>query len=192
LISNNDWHSVCFVVGLQTIGQHNPIMNDEIDQLQRCKNELAAHRILTIPTRYVIRKNATRHECLAELTRLGAIFANGAEALGSLYLRITDLIRNERLTDAEVRDSLCDHFPPSRISELLRVATAPDHIYCNYKLRVSGFRATLERTRMYAQLPADSRLVERKKVRAAARLASLCQPFEVFRIGEKLVEIKLC
>lgn len=69
------------------------------------------------------------------------------------------------------------------------MAFAPEAIYKNYALRLVGFRATLERTRMFTQAAVDARLIERKKVRAATRLAELCRD-EEFRIGDKVVVVR--
>jgi len=145
----------------------------------QCNMELAQPIQLTIPSRFCMAdKNASRAEIIKDLKRLGETFTEGMQAMAGLYLRMTDTIRENNLSDEEVRAALGGYFPPSRISELIRVASAPKEIYSAYSSRLIGFRATLEKVRMY-RVPICEELSNRKLRRAAARLVALCNGKEI-------------
>ncbi|HAV62231.1 MAG TPA: hypothetical protein DCY13_07675 [Verrucomicrobiales bacterium] len=135
--------------------------------------ELAKAEVLEVPTRWVLPvRNVTRAECLKELRTLGEHFQKGLEGLGSLYLRITDHIRHYELTAEEVRATFKPvGFQDSRISELLRVATAPETIYREYSARLVGFRIALKKTRMFYMVGRNQPRYRRRQLqRAAVRL----------------------
>jgi uncharacterized protein (DUF2236 family) len=133
--------------------------------------ELGTPVKLTIPSRWVV-INRDHQAAQAELSQIAIILVRSAEAIGDLYMRMCDLIRESDITDDEVRHILESHFPPSRISEILRVSRAPREVYIRYTAGFFGFKAALRQCRGY-QVTAAKELCRRKIRRAAERLVLL-------------------
>lgn len=131
---------------------------------------------LTLPGRYFHRaRGQSREKSLLELRELGELFIKSAVAVTDLYLRICLHIRSYDLDRDEVTPVLkqCG-FPASRISELCRVAFAPENIFREFSATHIGFRVALLKTRMYYDVRRRDRKVKRRKVRrASARLLKL-------------------
>lgn len=124
-----------------------------------------------------------------ELGKLAEVLAKGCEALGGLYMRMTDLIRSSGLADSEVRQALDRHFSPARISEILRVSRAPEQVYLRYRGGFFGFKAALRESRGYRITP-NQELQRRKVRRAAQRLVALMpQPGEL-AVGARVVSVR--
>lgn len=133
--------------------------------------ELSGLTVINFPSRWALRgKNA--RPALAELNSLAATIVRGCEAITGVYMRMTDLIRSTGLTDAQVREALEPHFPPARISEILRVSRAPESVYVRYTAGFFGFKAALRECRGYMVTPSDE-LRRRKIRRTAERLVLL-------------------
>lgn len=150
--------------------------------------ELAPERIISVPSRWALLPQ-DRALSIAEVQRLGDIINRGAEALCSCYMRMCDLIRDRELTDDEVRGALSASFPPPRISEILRVAKAPDSVYKRYRAGFFGFKAALAECRAYNVLP-ETRLAQARIRRAAERLVKLAGPGATVRVGKFAVAIQ--
>jgi hypothetical protein len=146
-----------------------------------CNRENEAGYQLLIPSRFDLERR-DHEQALRELDRLSGILVQGTQALGGLYMRIVTLIRESAMTPAECRKVLEKHFPESRISEILRVANAPDEIFRRYTAGFFGFRAALKQCRGY-QLPDTAEIQQRKIKRTAARLVRLMNQGEIFVAG---------
>ena len=111
-----------------------------MEALQRF--ELAPEKTLVIPARWSISDTkASRPAVLADVRKMGETLNRGAEAICGLYLRLCDTIRDHNLTRDEVRAALSKALPEPRISELLRVANAPDGVYMRYRVGLVGFQS---------------------------------------------------
>lgn len=142
---------------------------------------------ISIPSRWTF-QHFTHIEALHEVDRLAGIVAAGVEALHGLYLRITDLIRENELTDEEVKQTLASHFPQPRISELIRVAHAPPEVYRRYACHFFGFKAALQECRGYRVNRTE--ILRRRQVRRAAeRLVKLANCPERIHIRNKVISI---
>lgn len=126
---------------------------------------------LDIPTRWTLQKR-DHQTATTELSKIAGLLVRGAEALGDLYMRMCDLIRESDLTDNEIRKILAPHFPQPRISEILRVSRAPREVYVRYTAGFFGFKAALRQCRGY-QITPNAELCRRKIRRAAERLVLL-------------------
>lgn len=125
--------------------------------------------VIRIPDRWMLEKCS---DPARELDRIAGLLVVGIGALGGLYLRMCDLVRNGILTESQSREILSRHFPPPRVSEILRVAGAPDEVYNRYRAGFFGFKAALRECRGYRVTP--SRELRRRKLqRAAERLLEL-------------------
>ncbi|HMJ90271.1 MAG TPA: hypothetical protein VK530_10665 [Candidatus Acidoferrum sp.] len=120
-------------------------------------------------------RNQPRAESVAQLTELGKTFVRAAVAVADVYLRICDHIRWYELDPDEVSKALAEAgFPPSRVSEIKRVAYAPDHIWKELQAREIGFRVALQKSRMYYENRKRELPVKRRKLRrACARVLRL-------------------
>jgi len=135
--------------------------------------ELAPSSQIAIPSRWsVLTARATREEVLSEIDSLAAILVKGVAALQGLYLRICDTMRNHHVSNEDAREILSRHFPPPRVSELIKVANAPEEVYRRYRAGFFGFKAALAECRGYRILP-EERLVHKRMRRAAERLINL-------------------
>lgn len=150
--------------------------------------DLGGEVTLTFPQRWTV-------GCLdlgqskRELDRLSSICIRGADAVIGVYMRICDLIRSGPLTDDEARSILSNHFAQPRVSEILRVARAPDEIYSRYTAGFFGFKAAVRQCRAYNITPADE-LKRRQIRRAIGRLISLAEGPAVFQHGGRTIEIR--
>lgn len=142
--------------------------------------ELASPITLTLPTRwYLPEKGMTRASAIVQLRELGEQFVKGSQALGGLYLRITDHVRHHELDPEEVRPVLRQAgFPVARISEVLRVAGAPEPIYAEYSTSRIGFRVALAKTRLYhlaqgTRLPYKRRQARRMSARLIRQVMAI-------------------
>lgn len=131
--------------------------------------ELEPEERISIPGRWAVGNPA---DYRAELKRLAVVFAAGTQALGGLYMRICDTIRKSNLTDSEVRSVLESNLSAARVSELLRVAHAPEEVYIRYTTGFFGFKAALRECRGYVVTPSEE-LRRRKMRRTAERLIIL-------------------
>jgi len=125
---------------------------------------------LKLPGRWFQRsRSQSRETSIEQLRDLGRLFIRSALAVGDLYLRICDHIRAYDLDPDEVAQALRDaSFPPSRISEIRRVAFAPDNLYREFMAQGLGFRVALEKTRMYYAVRRGERRSKRRKLRRAS------------------------
>jgi len=132
--------------------------------------ELAKPVELTLPTRWFRpSRQQSREASIEQLRDLGRLFIRSALAVGDLYLRICDHIRAYDLDPDEVTQALRDaSFPPSRISEIRRVAFAPENLYREFMSKGLGFRVALEKTRMYYAARRGERRGKRRKLRRAS------------------------
>jgi len=133
----------------------------------------APDTIIKVPSRWWLSERTDTHpDALARLGELGTIFQKGTEALGGLYLRICDHIRVYKITPDDARATLSKvGFRRQRISEVLRVASAPANIYNEYKARLTSFRIALTKTRMYYMVAKNKpRYRQRQLQRAGIRL----------------------
>jgi hypothetical protein len=144
---------------------------------------------LAVPARWVVWQAGDRALALDDLRDSSRVLATGAAALCGLYMRMCDCIRRFGFDDAEVRAAIGDALPPPRVSEMLRVANAPEDVYRRYRAGFFGFKAALERCRMYS-VTASDRLRDRKIHRTAARLVLLAdaRPLTI-RAGGCVVEV---
>jgi hypothetical protein len=133
--------------------------------------ELTEPLPLLVPGRWTVGK-LNYGQAVSELDRLAGILAHGVDQLHGLYMRMCDLIRDNNLSDDDVRLALCKHFSPPRVSEFLRVAHAPDAVYRRYHGGFVGFKAALRECRGYRVTP-NEQLRRRKIQHAAQRLARL-------------------
>jgi len=127
--------------------------------------------IVTIPGRFVV-SQLTHEQAIEAVDRLALILSKGIEALSGLYLRVCDTIRDNGLTDDEIRHTLSKYFPPPRVSEFIRIANAPLETYRRYRAGFIGFRAALNECRGYRILSTET-LTQKKIRRAAERLVML-------------------
>lgn len=138
---------------------------------RRMEPDSSGDVIIAVPSRWQFRQ-LSRREAVAELDRLGGIISKGVEALHGVYMGLTDLIRDHGLSDGEVRSALAGKFPQPRISELIRVARAPNEVYRRYQCGFFGFKAALQECRGYQITPSEE-LHRRKIRRTAERLLHL-------------------
>lgn len=97
--------------------------------------------LIKCPNRWTLCTNS--EQAKLEIAELAEVINQGTQALGGVYMRICDTIRNAGLLDSEVRKALSPHFPPPRISEILKVCRAPEMVYARYHAGFFGFRAAL-------------------------------------------------
>lgn len=138
----------------------------------RCVNMEPHGNTVRFPSRWQLDRGKGVAAVRQEIADLAEIINRGTEAITGCYMRICDLIRSRGLTEAEVRDILSPHFPPPRISEILRVANAPEQVYLRYSTGFFGFKAALRVCRGYRVTPA-ARLLRVRARRAAERLILL-------------------
>lgn len=148
--------------------------------------ELAEYAVI-VPSRWAIMP-LDHAGALRELDRLAGVLVEGAEALGGLYMRICDTMREHQLTDTEIRSVLERHFPPPRVSEFIRIARAPEEVYRRYRGGFVGFRAALAECRGY-HVHGDGWLTQRKIRRAAERLVLLLGQGEVAVRGRRVIVV---
>jgi hypothetical protein len=138
--------------------------------------ELVPPVAVTLPGRYFHHaRGQARSVSITQLRELGELFIKSAVAVTDLYLRICLHIRVYALDRDEVAPVLkgCG-FPSSRVSELFRVAYAPENIFREFSATHIGFRVALVKTRMYYEVRRRDAGVRRRKVRrASARLLRL-------------------
>lgn len=135
--------------------------------------ELAPAITVTIPSRWQIQRR-THAEALEEIRQIGQVIERASQAVCGAYMRICDIIRESKLTEDEVRKQLAESFPPSRISEILKVAHAPEHVWAYYKAGTFGFKGALKGARLYG-LPRTHHLTQRQIKRAIERLILLTE-----------------
>ena len=126
-----------------------------------------------IPSRHWLPdRTQTRREVLVTLCNLGATFKKGSEALGGLYLRICDHIRQYEITPEEARFTLASvGFDKVRASEVIRVAYAPAKVYNEFSARLIGFKVALSKTRLYYMAGRGKQRYKRRQLqRAGVRL----------------------
>lgn len=130
----------------------------------QCGKPLSPDVHLVLPSRWCVHEaGLPRPACMAELERLARCFEQGAEALEGLYLRLCDFIRFHQLQPDEAREALARAgMRKERVSEVLRVAAAPEDVYRDYEARLIGFRVALERSRL-CRMVARSRVEWGKK-----------------------------
>ena len=156
------------------------LMTDHNDVTSNLSSPTTIH----FPARFrLYHRNATRVQLLGELSKMGATFSRGAEAMRGLYYQIADMIRRHDFSDSEVREALKQHFPEQRISELLRVARAPQEVFNKYELKLIGFRAALKEAREFT-LPKTEARTKRQLRRSAERLVAF-----VRKSGQSVVSI---
>jgi len=151
--------------------------------------ELVPPVTLTLPGRHwVPARGQSRDESIAQLRELGELLIRGAVAVTDLYLRICTHIRAHDLDPDEVTQALRQAgFSAPRISELRRVAFAPEHIFKEFAATHIGFRVVLAKTRMYEQVRrSDIRVKRRKLRRASARVLRLFR-----EIGQNVWEYRV-
>lgn len=171
-------------IGLRTKRIYDGVNRDgQIATMQ----DLAPPHNISLPSRWTIGSN-THAENIAELGRLATVLAKAAEAISGVYMRMCDTIRNGGLDDWEVRQALKPHFSEARISELLRVARAPEEVYKRYSGGFFGFKAALRECRLYNITPGEE-LKRRAVRRAAHRLVSLLQAGAVLRIKDRTITV---
>jgi len=132
-------------------------------------------------------KGQARAESLEQLKELGRLFLKSACAVSGLYLRICSHIRAYELDVDEVSEALKEAgFPPPRVSEIRRVAFAPEWLYREFMADAVGFRVALRKTRMYYAVRRTDKSVRRRKLRRAlARVSRLLAD-----LGEKVFEYR--
>lgn len=140
--------------------------------------------VLDIPPRWDFEKR-THAQALEEIDRLAGILSRGAEALSGLYIRICHTLRQHNLTNDEIREVLSPHFAPPRVSEFIRIANAPPHVYRRYHGGFIAFRAALAECRGY-QITSNEEIKRRKIRRTAERLIELMGPGEVEVCGQRV------
>jgi len=135
--------------------------------------ELAPAIEVKLPSRHWLPERAdSKRSALVTLCELGTVFKKGAEALGGLYLRICDTVRKYELTPEEVRFTLSAvGWSKVRISEVMRVAYAPQKVYNEFSARLIGFKVALSKTRLYYMAGRGKLRYKRRQLqRAAVRL----------------------
>ncbi len=159
--------------------------------------ELTPPETVEFPGRYWLPDPATtRPEALAQLRSLAATFEKGSVALGGLYLRICDHIRKFGITPPEARKELAAAgYPAPKISELIKVANAPEAVYHEYHSRNVGFRATLRKTRLYYMAGRHrkqykQRLLQRASLRLCLRMAEVGVREHRFAHGDYRLEAR--
>ena len=125
---------------------------------------------------------------IRDVRTLAQVAAQGMVAVAGVYMRMCDLIRSANLTDDDIRSALVDIFPQSRISEILRVARAPDETYRRYRMGMFGFKAALAECRGYRINP-TSVLTTRRIRRAAERLVKLSDGPLTVRVRDRTVVV---
>jgi hypothetical protein len=138
--------------------------------------ELIPSVTLTFPGRLCLAaRGQSREASIAQLRELGVLFISGAEAMTDLYLRICAHIRAHDLDPDEISEPLRQAgFSAPRISEIRRVAYAPEHLFREFYATNIGFKMVLAKTRMYEQVRrSDIRVKRRKLRRASARVLRL-------------------
>ena len=131
---------------------------------------------LQIPGRWFQHvRGQARDVSIEQLRELGRLFLHSAVTVGNLYLRICDHIRAYDLDPDEVAAALRDAgFAASRISEIRRVAFAPENLYREFMTQGLGFRVALTKTRLYYDVRSRDRRTKRRKLRrASARVIRL-------------------
>jgi len=151
--------------------------------------DLCAPTIVEFPSRWTIQKHDTV-SAARELSSLAETLVKGCEAIHSLYMRMCDLIRQNQLSDNEVRKLLEKHFPHPRISEILRVSRAPDEVYRRYRAGFFGFKAALAECRGFT-INSTSELTRRKIRRCAERLVLLLDGPGKLEIRGRVVSVAL-
>ena len=148
-------------------------------------------KTISFPGRFVIRTGEQRKvaELERELDSMARILVEGCRAISGLYMRMCDVIRDGPFTDDDVRRILGQHFPPSRVSEILRVARAPERVYQKYAAGFFGFKAALRATRFY-QITPSQELKRRKLRRAAERIVSLTDGPVEFTIRDRVISVR--
>lgn len=145
--------------------------------------ELAPAVTIEIPSRWALPDhNAPRATVLKEVDHLCEKLETGVRALQGLYARVCDVIRTHNLSEKEIRPILAKHFPPPRVSDILRLARAPEDVYSRYRAGFFGFKAALHQCRLYHITPSKELRI-RKMRRTADRLITLAK-------GEPFIEIK--
>lgn len=134
--------------------------------------ELTEPKTIECPSRWTLFGSQTLEQGKTEIQKLAGIIVKGTEALGGVYMRLVDTIRHHGFTDDEVRKMLSRHFSEPRVSEILRVAKAPEEVYNRYMAGFFGFKAALRECRSYTITP-GTELIRRKAKRAAIRLITL-------------------
>ena len=143
---------------------------------------------VTVPARWTV-SHQSRTDAIREVGDLAGIITTAADAVCGCYMRLCDVIRLHGLTDDEVRSAIGGRFPAPRVSELLRVANAPDETYRRYRAGFFGFKAALQECRGYRILP-ERRLVQKRIRRAAERLVRLAGPGVSVRVGRFSIAIQ--
>jgi len=150
--------------------------------------ERAAPVELKIPGRWFSHvRGQAREVSIEQLRELGRLFLHSAITVGNLYLRICDHIRVYDLDPDEVTAALREAgFPPSRISEIRRVAFAPENLYREWMAEGLGFRVALTKSRLYYDVRRGEKRVKRRKLRrASARVIRLLRD-----LGERTWEYR--
>lgn len=151
--------------------------------------ELGKSVVLEFPCRWVTYQDIDRAKAVSEIDSLATVLVRGCEAVTGVYMRLCDLVRNGPLSDLEVRKILGAHFPRQRVSEIIRVSKAPEHIYNRYTAGFFGFKSALRECRAYTVTPNET-LRRRQIRRAIGRLIALADAPAIFQHGERTIEIR--
>lgn len=178
----SDWQGLCYV------GPVYETQNVQSD-LHRCMaDEVADPNAVSFPCRWPGARHLSPAEASAEIESLAIVLNKGCEAIAGVYMRLCDTIRSNHLTDRDVRSALRQHFPESRISEILRVSRAPDDVYMKYTAGFFGFRAALRQCRYYHVTPSEH-LKWRKARRAAEMLVRLFDEPKTIRVKDRIITV---
>ena len=140
---------------------------------------------------FPLRWTVGRLDCgqsIRELERLSSLCVRGAEAVIGVYMRICDLIRSGSLGDEQARSILSARFSRQRVSEIMRVARAPDEIYSRYTAGFFGFKAAVRQCRAY-NVTSTSELKRRQVRRTAQRLVSLVGGPATIKVLDRVVTV---
>ena len=170
----------------------NSQLPDAMRAIRRCNSamsdELAPPIELTLPSRWTIKKSVSPQDELREIENLSRIITESASAVAGVYMRLCDTIRSSAVSEKDIRAPLEKHFPQSRVSELMRVARAPEDIYARYSAGFFGFKAALKHCRLYSVTPSVE-LKRRQLMRATHRILKLIEPNQTIKVKDKTITI---
>lgn len=93
-------------------------------------------------------QNPTKADTLTQLREKARCVVRDLKQLTTSYLELCCFIRTAMVRPEEVSTELCKcGFTKSRISEIKRISYASDEIFNDFKRRLTGWKATLERIR---------------------------------------------
>lgn len=149
--------------------------------------ELSSPTSVSFPGRWTLGE-LTDEQTVIEIENLSRIIVQGCEAISGVYMRLVGRIRECSLPDWKIRRELGKHFPQPRVSEIMRVARAPQDVYLKYSAGFFGFKSALKQCRYYHTSPTQM-LLERQARRAAERLIALLGDTGRIRVKGRLVII---